>query len=67
LGVRSTQVDLRYQYGFVTYDGKDVVGLIFVFVNQGKAEIGWMRIRPDLYRHGVGRSLLRLIEYRQAA
>jgi ribosomal protein S18 acetylase RimI-like enzyme len=58
-GIRSMQADLRYQCGFVAEDGnKEVVGFISFFVNQGKAEIGWIGIRPDLHRQGVGRSLL---------
>ena len=53
------QADLRYQCGFVAEDGnKEVVGFISFFVNQGKAEIGWIGIHPDLHRQGVGRSLL---------
>jgi ribosomal protein S18 acetylase RimI-like enzyme len=58
-GIRFMQADLRYQGGFVAEDGnKAVVGFISFFVNQGKAEIGWIGIRPDLHRRGVGRSLL---------
>jgi ribosomal protein S18 acetylase RimI-like enzyme len=58
-GICSMQADLRYQCGFVAEDAnKEVVGFISFFVNQGKAEIGWIGIRPDRHRQGVGRSLL---------
>ena len=58
-GIRFMRADLRYQYGFVAEDdNKQVVGFISFFVNQGKAEIGWIGIRPDFHRRGVGRSLL---------
>lgn len=57
-GIRSMQVDLRYQSGWVATLEDRIVGFISFFVNQGKAEVGWIGVRPDLHRGGTGRLLL---------
>lgn len=57
-GIRSMQVDLRYQPGWVATLEDRIVGFISFFVNQGKAEIGWIGVLPDLHRGGIGRLLL---------
>jgi len=38
----------------VAQDGKQIVG----FIGMGDNEIGWLYVRPDVSRQGVGRSLL---------
>jgi GNAT superfamily N-acetyltransferase len=57
-GIRSMQVDLRYQPGWVAILEDRIVGFISFFVNQRKAEIGWLGVCPDLHRGGIGRLLL---------
>ena len=57
-GIRQMQVDLRYQPGWVATLEDRIVGFISFFVDQGKAEIGWIGVRPDLHRGGIGRLLL---------
>lgn len=52
------QVDLRYQPGWVATLEDRIIGFVSFFVNQGKAEIGWIGVRPNLHRGGTGRLLL---------
>ena len=58
-GIRSMQVDLCYQPGWVATLEDRIIGFVSFFVNQGKAEIGWIGVRSDLHRGGIGRLLLK--------
>ena len=57
-GIRFMEADLQFQSGLVAVGDDRIIGFISFFVNQGKAEIGWMGVRPDVQRSGVGRMLL---------
>ena len=55
---RAIPVDLRHQEGFVAVSKGQVVGFITVFVAEGRLNIGWMGVRPEQHRHGIGTRLL---------
>ncbi len=55
-------VDVKIQRGFVSkVDGK-VVGFITYFSGYGIPKIGWMAVKPEYHRRGIGRSLLIKVE-----
>ena len=57
-GIALMGMDLVYQRGALAMDGEDPIGFISFFVNQGKAEIGWMAVMPKMQDQGVGKFLL---------
>ena len=57
-GIRFMEADLKFQSGLVAVHDNRITGFISFFVNQGKAEIGWMGVRPDVQRNGIGRMLV---------
>jgi GNAT superfamily N-acetyltransferase len=58
----SVPIDIRHQHGFIAMSGDDVVGFITLYVAEGKLNIGWMGVRSDLHRKGIGRLLLKHAE-----
>src|SRR5688572_14612027 len=54
----SIPIDIRHQHGFVAERHGKVVGFITLYVAEGKLNIGWLGVRPDLHRQGIGRLLL---------
>ena len=67
-GMRLIRADLRFQNGFVAVKERKLIGFVSFFVNQGKAEIGWMGVHPECHRCGIGRKLLaRLTQELRAA
>ena len=55
---RAIPVDLAHQDGFVAVADGQVAGFITLYVAEGRANIGWMGVRPDFHRRGVGTLLL---------
>jgi len=58
----SVPIDIRHQHGFVAVSGDDVVGFITLYVAEGKLNIGWIGVRSDLHRKGIGKLLLNRAE-----
>jgi ribosomal protein S18 acetylase RimI-like enzyme len=54
----SIPIDIRHQRGFVAERRGKVVGFITLYVAEGKLNIGWLGVQPDLHRQGIGRLLL---------
>jgi GNAT superfamily N-acetyltransferase len=61
---KTMPVDLRYEEGFVAWESKTVVGFITLYVAEGKLNIGWLGVRKDFQRKGVGKELLHAAEDR---
>ncbi|MDW7760667.1 MAG: GNAT family N-acetyltransferase [Acidobacteriota bacterium] len=59
---RAIPVDLRHQKGFVALLNGVIVGFITLYVAEGRLNIGWMGVRPDTQRQGIGRRLLSCAE-----
>ncbi len=59
---RSIPVDLRYQQGFVALVGSQTVGFVTGYVADGRLNIGWLGVRRDWQRCGIGGLLLASIE-----
>ena len=55
---RAMPADLRHQEGFVALADGRVVGFITTFVAEGRLNIGWLGVRPDCQRKGIGSQLL---------
>ncbi|MBI4558669.1 MAG: GNAT family N-acetyltransferase [Candidatus Hydrogenedentes bacterium] len=55
---RAIPADLRHQHGFVALSGGQVVGFITLFLAEGRLNIGWLGVRPDFHRKGIGSRLL---------
>jgi GNAT superfamily N-acetyltransferase len=58
----SVPVDIRHQHCFVAVSGDEVVGFITLYVAEGKLNIGWIGVRSDLHRKGIGKLLLKHAE-----
>jgi ribosomal protein S18 acetylase RimI-like enzyme len=54
----SIPIDIKHQRGFVAERQGKVVGFITLYVAEGKLNIGWLGVQPDLHRQGIGRLLL---------
>lgn len=59
---RAIPVDLRFQDVFIAVEDDEVVGFITLYVAEGRVNIGWMGVRPDFHRQGVGAALLNAAE-----
>lgn len=55
---QSIPIDLRHQHGFVATRDGEIAGFITLFVADGKLNIGWLGVRHDLHRQGIGRLLV---------
>jgi len=56
--------DIRHQEVFVAVAAGEVVGFVSVYVSEGRANIGWIGVRRDLHRRGIGSRLLAAVERR---
>jgi GNAT superfamily N-acetyltransferase len=54
----SIPIDIRHQHGFVAVCLEEVVGFITLYVAEGRLNIGWLGVKLDLHRQGIGRLLL---------
>ena len=61
---KSIPIDLRHQDSFVAVDAGIVVGFITLYVSQGRLNIGWIGVRKDDQRQGIGQALLHKAEDR---
>ena len=55
---RSIPMDLKHQKGFVAIMDSEVIGFLTLYVAEGRLHIGWLGVRKDIQRQGVGRALL---------
>lgn len=51
-------IDIRHHLGFVAERQGKVVGFIMLYVAEGRLNIGWLGVRRELHRQGIGRLLL---------
>ena len=63
---RAVPADLKYQQGFLAESDGRVVGFITLFVAEGRLNIGWLAVRRDYHRQGIGGKLLARAEQRAA-
>ena len=56
--VRAIPIDLRHQHGFVALSGGEIAGFVTLFFAEGRLNIGWLGVRPDCQRKGIGTKLL---------
>lgn len=59
---RSIPIDLHHQEVFVAIDDRAPVGFITLYVAEGRLNIGWLCVRRDRQRRGIGSALLRKAE-----
>ncbi len=59
---RAIPVDLRHQDGFVAVSDGKILGFITLFFAEGRLNIGWLGVRPDCQRQGIGTRLLACAE-----
>ncbi len=59
---RAIPADLRHQEGFVALEEGVILGFITLFVAEGRLNIGWLGVRPDRHRQGIGTALLACAE-----
>ena len=55
---RAIPTDLRHQDGFLAESDGCVVGFITLYVAEGRLNIGWLAVRQDCRRQGIGGMLL---------
>lgn len=55
---RAIPADLQQQSGFVAVSEESVVGFITLFFAEGRLTIGWLAVRQDFQRSGIGSRLL---------
>jgi GNAT superfamily N-acetyltransferase len=55
---RAIPTDLRHQHGFVALSDGKIVGFVTLFFAEGRLNIGWLGVRPDYQRQGIGTRLL---------
>ncbi len=59
---RAIPADLLHQQGFVALSEGDIVGFITLFFAEGRLNIGWLGVRPDRQKNGIGTRLLACAE-----
>jgi GNAT superfamily N-acetyltransferase len=59
---RAIPTDLRYQDGLVAVRDRTIVGFITLFVAEGRLNIGWLGVKRDCHRKGIGHRLLAAAE-----
>lgn len=55
---RAIPTDLQHQDGFVALLDSKLVGFITLFVAEGRLNIGWLGVKKDCHRQGIGGRLL---------
>lgn len=56
--LRAIPIDIKHNNGFVAVSSGDIVGFITLNVADGHLHIGWLGVRSDCRRQGIGRRLL---------
>lgn len=59
---RAIPIDLSHQRCLVAEMSRQIVGFITLYIAEGRLHIGWMAVRRNLHRHGIGRALLAAAE-----
>lgn len=59
---RSIPIDVQHHNGFVAIDKSEVLGFITCYVAEGRLNIGWLGVRRDGHRRGIGSLLLTRVE-----
>ena len=57
-GVELIRKDIFFQAGIIRIENRVPIKFITSFVNQGVATIGWMGVRPENQRGGVGKAIV---------
>jgi GNAT superfamily N-acetyltransferase len=55
---RSIPIDVKHQGGFVALLDGVVVGFVTLYVSEGRVNMGWLAVRREFHRQGIGRALL---------
>lgn len=63
---RAVPADLKYQQGFLAESEGRVLGFVTLFVAEGRLNIGWLAVRRDCHRQGIGGKLLARAAHRAA-
>ena len=56
--LRAIPTDIKHNDGFVAVSGGDIVGFIALHVGDGRLHIGWLGVRRECHRQGIGGRLL---------
>lgn len=56
--------DIRHQTVFVATEGNELLGFVSMYVMEGRLNIGWIGVRRDWHRRGVGSALMARAEQR---
>ena len=59
---RAIPTDLLHQHGFVALSDGEIVGFITLFFAEGRLNIGWLGVKPECQRIGIGTRLLACAE-----
>jgi GNAT superfamily N-acetyltransferase len=59
---RAIPTDLRHQDGFVALSDGKIIGFVTLFFAEGRLHIGWLGVRPDYHKQGIGSRLLACAE-----
>lgn len=61
-GAEMIRLDLNTHTALVAMEAADIVGFLTYFTYEGIGRIGWLGVRPDHHRHGIGRALVTAFE-----
>jgi len=50
--------DVKHQTVFVASEGEELLGFVSLYVMEGRLNIGWIGVRRDWHRRGVGSALM---------
>ena len=59
---RSIPIDIQHQKSFIALDNDTVVGFVTLFVNEGRLNIGWIGVKKEFQRRGIGSELMQKAE-----
>ena len=59
---RAIPVDLKHQKVFFAESGGNICGFISLFIAEGRLNIGWLGVVPEMHRKGIGKMLLSIAE-----
>jgi GNAT superfamily N-acetyltransferase len=59
---RAIPADIRHQNGFVALSQGKIVGFITLFFAEGRLNIGWLGVKPEYQKKGIGSRLLAAAE-----
>jgi ribosomal protein S18 acetylase RimI-like enzyme len=56
--LKNIPIDVQLQKCFVAEEKDRIVGFITIYSKDGEAELGWIGVKPERQRKGIGRKLL---------